>query len=108
MDRTADLEAALHFVVGRIEEQAVLSGEPLSDERRLLLDYLPTSMEVAWDPESATPIPRNIDYEQVCALARPHISMTSSEVRYRWIGNLHRRSFSSSVTLCLVCSNRPV
>jgi len=30
MDRTADLDSALSFVIGRIAEQAKLSGEPLS------------------------------------------------------------------------------
>jgi hypothetical protein len=43
MDRTADLESALSFVIGRIAEQAKLSGEPLNDEERLLLNYLPSS-----------------------------------------------------------------
>jgi len=29
MNRTADLEAALSFVIGRVNQQAALSGEPL-------------------------------------------------------------------------------
>jgi hypothetical protein len=38
---TADLDAALRFVIGRIEEEANQSGKPLSDEERLLLNNLP-------------------------------------------------------------------
>ena len=34
---TADLDAALRFVIGRIEEEANRSGKPLSDEERLVL-----------------------------------------------------------------------
>lgn len=69
MDRTADLDAALSFVIGRIGEQAVLSGEPLSDEQNLLLKYLPSSMPESWDPET-TLVPRNVNYEQLCALGK--------------------------------------
>jgi len=45
VDRTADLCAALGFVVGRIEEEAMRSGEPLSGEERLLLNDLPKHSE---------------------------------------------------------------
>src|ERR1022692_3658137 len=70
MDRAADLESALSFVIGRLAEQAKLSGEPLSDEQRLLLNYLPTSTPVNWDPEIPVLIPRNINLERVCALGK--------------------------------------
>jgi hypothetical protein len=41
VNRTADLDAALGFVIGRIEEEATRSGESLSDEQRFLLNHLP-------------------------------------------------------------------
>ncbi len=49
MERTADLDSALSFVIGRIAEQAKVSGEPLSDEQRLLLNYLPSETAANWD-----------------------------------------------------------
>jgi hypothetical protein len=70
MDRTADLESALDFVIGRIAEEAKLSGEPLSDKQRLLLNYLPSSGPANWDPEIPVLVPRNINLERVCALAK--------------------------------------
>jgi len=42
MVRTADLEAALKFVTGRFEEQAMRSGEPLTEEQIFLLANLPS------------------------------------------------------------------
>jgi hypothetical protein len=70
MDRTADLESALNFVIGRIAEEAKPSGEPLSDEQRLLLNYLPSSGPANWDPEIPVLVPRNINLERVCALGK--------------------------------------
>jgi len=70
MDRTADLDSALSFVIGRIAEQAKLSGEPLSDEQRLLLNHLPSSRPANWDPELLLLVPRNINLERVCALGK--------------------------------------
>jgi hypothetical protein len=70
MDRTADLNSALRFVIGRITEQAKLSGEPLSDEQRLLLNHLPSSTPANWDPEIVVLVPRNINLERVCALGK--------------------------------------
>jgi hypothetical protein len=70
MDRTEDLDSALRFVIGRIEEQAKLDGEPLSNEQRLLLDYLPSSAPGTWDPRYPVLVPRNINLEQVCALGK--------------------------------------
>jgi hypothetical protein len=68
MDRTADLDSALSFVIGRIAEQAKLSGEPLSDEQRLLLNYLPSSTPIRL--EVVVLVPRNINYERLCALGK--------------------------------------
>ena len=70
MDRTADLDSALRFVIGRIAEQAKLSGEPLSDEQRLLLNYLPSSTPQNWDLEIPVLVPRDINLERVCALGK--------------------------------------
>jgi hypothetical protein len=70
MDRNADLEAALSFVIGRIAEQAKLSGEPLTDEQRLLLTYLPSRSLPIGQLEIQEPVPRNINLERVCALAK--------------------------------------
>jgi len=42
MDRKGDLDAALSFVIGRVKEQATLSGERLNEEQRLLLNNLPS------------------------------------------------------------------
>src|ERR1700730_17618681 len=70
MDRTADLDSALRFVIGLIAEQAKLSGEPLSDEQRLLLNHLPSSTQANWDPEIPVLVPRNINLERVCALGK--------------------------------------
>ena len=75
MNRTADLDTALEFVIGRIEEEATRSGEPLSDEQRFLLNHLPKysafSQPYGGDPEiPAQPIPRDITYERVCAIAK--------------------------------------
>jgi hypothetical protein len=70
MDRTADLNSALSFVIGRIAEQAKLSGEPLSDEQSLLLNHLPSSTPANWDPEIVVLVPRNINLERVCALGK--------------------------------------
>jgi hypothetical protein len=70
MDRTADLDSALSFVIGRIAEQAELSGEPLSDEQRLLLHYLPSATLASWHSEIPVLVPRNINLERVCALGK--------------------------------------
>lgn len=75
MDSTVDLDKSLAFVIGRIEDEATRSGEPLSDEERSLLNDLPTDSVVPmWsgsDPESLTiPVPRDGVFERLCALAR--------------------------------------
>src|SRR5215475_4083741 len=70
MDRTADLDSALSFVVGRITEQAQLSGQPLNEQQRLLLNYLPSSATTNWDPEIPVLVPRNINLERLCELGK--------------------------------------
>jgi hypothetical protein len=75
MDPRSDSDTSLAFVIGRIEEEATRSGEPLSDEERSLLNDLPTDSVVPiWngsDPESLNvPVPRDRAFERLCALAR--------------------------------------
>jgi len=75
MNRTADLGAALGFVIGRIEEQAIRSGEPLNEEQRFLLNNLPEHSAapsfIAGDPEFPSYlVPRDTAYERLCALAK--------------------------------------
>jgi hypothetical protein len=69
------LSAALTFVISRIEEQAMLSGEPLSEDQRFLLNHLPkvsSAPEISvGDPENPVHlIPRDTTYERLCALAK--------------------------------------
>jgi hypothetical protein len=72
MDRTADLDVALGFVIGRIEEAAARSGEPLSDAQRFLLNHLPKdsalSQTYVAGPELL--VPRDTAYERLCAIAK--------------------------------------
>ncbi len=69
MDRPADLDSALSFVIRRIGEQATRSGDPVSEELSMLLNYLPTSAPRGGGSEE-NPVPRNFDYERLCTLAR--------------------------------------
>ena len=75
MDRERDLSAALGFVIGRIEEEAMRSREPLSQEQRFLLNNLPKQSDVpefnTGDPEFPLYFtPRDIVDERLCALAK--------------------------------------
>ena len=75
VNRTADLDAALAFVIGRIEEEATRSDEPLSDEQCFLLNHLPKVSALPQadgaDPESPMLLlPRDIEYERLCGLAK--------------------------------------
>jgi hypothetical protein len=75
VNQTADLDAALGFVIGRIEEEATRSGESLSDEQRFLLNHLPkvSALPEAYgaDPESPMVlVPRDTEYERLIGLAK--------------------------------------
>jgi len=72
MNQTPDLDAALTFVVGRLEEQAALSGRPLTEEQRLLLNDLPPARPAIWYAGPIPPplVPRDLNYEQLRALAK--------------------------------------
>jgi hypothetical protein len=74
MDQKTDLEAALNFVVRRIEEQASASGDPLNEEEHSLVKNLPpsnndypTGASELGPPEL---VPRNVSLERLCALAK--------------------------------------
>jgi hypothetical protein len=75
MDRAADMNAALAFVINRVEEQAMRLGPPLDEEHRWLLNNLPDQSDV---PEFSTGDPefpvhfklRDVTYERLCALAK--------------------------------------
>ena len=75
MNRTADLNTALGFVIDRIEGEATRSGEPLSDEQRFLLNHLPEYSALPQtygaDPEfPVVLVPRDTTYERLCAVAK--------------------------------------
>lgn len=86
MNRTADLDAALSFVIHRIEEQAKESDEPLNDEQRLLINNLPSSISSIWvpSPDPGPPVPRTIDYERLCAQGRLRDLMTFSRIQHHY------------------------
>jgi hypothetical protein len=75
MDPTSDSGAVLRFVIDRIEEQAMRTGEPLTEEQRFLLNNLP---ERSSAPEFSTGDPefpahfvlRDTTYERLCSLAK--------------------------------------
>jgi hypothetical protein len=75
MNRTADLEVALRFVTGRLGEEATQSGEPLTEEQIFLLNNLPSfplgAMAFYYRGQmSASPVPRDFNYERLCALGK--------------------------------------
>jgi hypothetical protein len=71
LDRSdSNLDAALGFVIDRIAEQGEVSGEPLGVEQCPLLNYPPSRTPQTWDPEFFVLVPRNVNLERVCALAK--------------------------------------
>jgi len=75
MDPTTDLETTVAFVIRRIEEQAMRSGQPLNEEQRSLLNDLPRTPTLpetgTAEPDSLTlRMPRDLAYERLCALAK--------------------------------------
>jgi hypothetical protein len=69
----SDLDVALQFVKRRINEEALRSCDPLTDDQRDLLEDLPAEQFLpeayAGDPEYI-PLPRDLAFERLCALAR--------------------------------------
>jgi hypothetical protein len=73
-----DLETALEFVTRRIEDEALRSGEPLTEEEHHLLHHLPGKRGLFSSPSSGfnpatggiNILPRDFDYERLCALAK--------------------------------------
>ena len=75
MDRSADMNAALAFVINRIEEQGMRLGQPLDEEQRWLLNNLPDQSDVpefsTGDPEFPVHLKlRDTTYERLCAVAK--------------------------------------
>lgn len=72
MHSPTDLLAALNFVTQRIEAEASLEGEPLSDDELSLLHNLPTEslIDVSPSPDAPGFVPRHLGYERLCAIAR--------------------------------------
>jgi hypothetical protein len=75
MNEASNLENALQFVTRRIEEEAMRSGKPLTEEEHLLLLHLPTQSTLpdpySLDPESPPLIlPRDLVFERLCTLAK--------------------------------------
>jgi len=74
-NRAADLRMALEFVINRIDQEAMRSGQPLSDGQRLLLNNLPESSPVfpvvTVDPVSLSgSVPSDTDYESLIAVTK--------------------------------------
>jgi hypothetical protein len=67
----SDLRNALAFVIRRIEEEATRTGARLNADQRCLLQDLPTTSPLndQIDPEVSLPIPRDLAFERLCALA---------------------------------------
>ncbi len=76
MDRNVELERVLVFITERIAAEGVRSGQPLTDEQRLLLNNLPKTCTLPatsfGGPEFSLemPVPRNLNYERLIALAK--------------------------------------
>jgi hypothetical protein len=75
MSHSADFNAAMKFVLTRIEEESARSGEPLSEDERWLLHNLPTRSGLPrtsiGDPRfPIAPVPRDSNYERLIALAK--------------------------------------
>ena len=69
------MDAALGFVIRRIEEQAMRSGQPLDEDQRFLLNNLPKYSDApqfnTGDPEFPVYfVPRDTSYERLCSLAK--------------------------------------
>src|SRR6516225_7094304 len=88
MDRTADLDTALSFEVGRIEEQATLSGQPLTKEQRLLLNDLPPATPAIWFPDPIPPplVPCNAKVFSVAVLCEFAVKHCNQGLTFsRWL-----------------------
>jgi hypothetical protein len=68
-----DLDIALRYVIGRIEEEASQTGKPLTDEERALLLDLPADSLFGahvTEPEIPLVVPRDLAFERLCALVK--------------------------------------
>ncbi len=76
---SADLDAALAYLLERITEQAARSGAPLKEGEQYLLAHLPNSptnptvsygLNFTYEGSQATPVLRDFTFERLCDLAR--------------------------------------
>lgn len=67
-----DLQVALAFVIGRVEQEAQRSGSPLEADERELLVHLPSAPGYpGWvTAEFWQIVPRDFAYERLCKLAK--------------------------------------
>jgi hypothetical protein len=78
MHESGDLHSALHFVIGRISEEADRSGPPLDDDEKHFVLHLPArptnpTLDHTWSEQSTSswPIPlRDLMFERFCKLAK--------------------------------------
>jgi hypothetical protein len=94
--QSADLDAALAFMVQRISQEAERSAAPLDDDEKHFLNHLPTeptNPTAAWGFNSAygaswpTPVLRDFRFERLCKLAklaRLHDLQTTSDTAREW------------------------
>jgi hypothetical protein len=78
---STDLESALNFVIERIKEQAVQSGDPLTHEQLALLRNLPIAngSTVVGGTTPSNLIPRDLNYERLCAVGKAAYAEASKQ-----------------------------
>lgn len=82
-EESSDLDAALHFVIARIEKEAERSGAPLDEDEKDFLRHLPTkptnpTVHAGGEPD--WPVLRDFNYERLCTLAK---NAHAYDVRFR-------------------------
>src|SRR5579871_2187367 len=73
-EESSDLDAALHFVIARIEKEAERSGAALDEDEKEFLRNLPTkptnpTLHMG-DHSTDWPVLRDFSYERLCTLAK--------------------------------------
>lgn len=79
------MDAALHFVIARIEKEAERSGAPLDEDEKEFLRHLPTkptnpTLHTGRHFDADWPVLRDFSYERLCTLAK---SAHAYDVRLR-------------------------
>jgi hypothetical protein len=95
---SADLDAALAFIVERITREAERSAAPLNDDEKHFLNHLPTEprnstavaaegFNTAYEEFLPTPVLQDLQFEKLCKLARhahSHDLQTRAEAVHEW------------------------